>query len=384
MWRWLLGNDNSSLKTYLVIDIGTASVSAALAMGDGKGFFEVVATMRHPFELLASPASLEHEKRAGYVVSTAIQNIFKEAYSHTKNVDIIRVAFADIFFQELERGRVFTRDKGDEAITRSEVDAALRSLEAEPTPVRSLVKDLASVSASIIHANVNGYAVADPVGYRGKTLELAVRHLLVSKALKEHIEDAKARFFASSSITYYADERLLEEALMRQKYTLPVAVLDIGGEMTSIFLQKTHDLVERRDPVFFGVRTLERRIAAFSKADIGRAESLLRRFTANTLDGAELKKIQPTIDRALTDWWELVFGQLKLMRPLPAQLVITGAGRDLVFFKNIIEEKYKNLAVLSEPFSVLLLTIPQDVFVPQKSFAAGGDTILGLLLIYAK
>ena len=148
MWPLSLTSAGSQKKIYLAVDVGTASVSAALAQGNGNGFFEVIALVRHPFNLLASKVPEDREKRAGYVVSNAIHQTLREVRERVRTVDVIRIAFTGIFFREFGSVRVFSRNNANEPITSAEITSNLTALK-EDIP-QSFLHGLAVVVESIV------------------------------------------------------------------------------------------------------------------------------------------------------------------------------------------------------------------------------------------
>jgi cell division ATPase FtsA len=229
---------------------------------------------------------------------------------------------------------------------------------------------------------VNGYPVKDAVGYKGNEIEISGLFTLISKFLKEYVEEAKLKFFPHSKIRYYSDIRVLWQVLKSTENLFePSVVADIGGEMTSVFFiggvpggttqAFLPEAIEHGKAFAFGVRTLERRLAAYLKTDFLDAESVFKKYTANTLDEATKIKVSKILDSAMDDWWSSF-----------KESIADFKGTDCGVFADVIKNNFKKYFDLDVSPHNLQAEVFKDSFVSMDMLSGGSDVVLVSLILY--
>ncbi len=364
-----------------VVDIGTASISAVFATSlsgnDVTQRYEVGTIFNKSFNLLTFSHGAP-EARAWHVVQTALSKLFADAVASRVRPRRVRISVASLFFKEVTVQKTVARVRADYAITLSELD----SLREESKKEVIAGQDMVIIRDRILQCTINGYTVIDPLGYTGETLQCTFQFLFISQLLHKHIAELLERYFPAIPVTYYSDADVLVALAEFTSSALPALIMDIGGEATSCYALQAGQKITYHPPIYFGVRTLERRIAATMHGEVEEAESLLRRFTAQTLHEGEWEKIQPTLEGALKDWWILVSKEVPAMKAC-VSLLIAGAGRDMVFFTDTIQKQAPSIFSVA-PDHIHSLQLPEDLFVPKKAFGFGGDMILGGLVLIDK
>lgn len=365
---------NNKHKEIIAIDIGTASVSAALARISEGALTEIVSIARHPFDLLRDEEYQGGQKRATRILGDSITKIFADMHGQRKTVHDIRVSVADPFFEEREATVVIDRQDANKPIERKEIDSALEKNNSEYT------------TREIISCFVNGYTVADAVGYRGSTLEILSRNFLISPAVKKQIEEQKEKFFPHCPMQYYSDTRLFQKTFNTSKQgPFPNLVLDIGGEVTSCFVLMDNAALAHCNPVYFGLRTLERRIESYLNIDHAHAESIVRQYSSGVLDEEMKARIDPLLGTMLSEWLAGVNDSIHargVARGIQ-EINIAGAGRDLGIFNDYLS-KHINILLgddVTKP-KINNFVVPTDTLFPQKSLTQGGDIVLASLILY--
>lgn len=362
----------------MVIDIGTASVSAVFATStrdadELKTRFNIGTVFHQTFNLLTFSHGVP-EARAWHVVNTALSKTFADAAAAHIHPRMIKISFASLFFKEYTVQETITRANPDRPITRAELDGIREVCKQKVAEG----KDMEMIQWRVLHEAVNGYSVADAAGYTGETLRCSFQFLFISRLLYAHIQELLERYFPSVSVTFFSDADVLVSLVEHTPATLPSLIIDIGGEATSCYMLHADRGIIYHMPVYFGVRTLERRIATSIRIDIDEAASLLHRFTAGTLHENEWEKIQPIVESAIKDWWSALTKEISADHI--ASVVVAGAGRDMVFFTDMIKKQaYDVFSIQAE--HVLPLMVPNDQCIPQKVFDFGGDVVLGGLLL---
>jgi len=386
----LFGNKAKKLRI-LAVDVGTVSISAALAektLPDGK--YEIKKVLRYFFQLIdISSKGKDRNEQIMRMFLGGFNKLFADTFKLERSIDEILISFSDPFFVEKRITRGSARKHPDNPITPEEMAGLIKEMEAEATEGP---KDLALAGKEMVSLRVNGYPVDNAVGYRGSTVEASGLFTLISKFLKEYVEDAKEKFFPRSTINYYSDVRVLWQVLKSTENIFePAAVIDIGGEMTGVFFVGAvsgaanntflPDAIEHGKPVAFGVRTIERRLAAFLKTDFFEAESAFKKYTAGTLDETMRVKVSKILDSAMEDWWNSLTGSLADFKG--KKILITGGGADCDFFSETIKLNFKKYYDLDINVHVLQAEAFKDYFSPPDMLKGGSDVVLASLMLYS-
>ena len=268
----------------IAIDVGTASLSAALAKKGLSSSIEVVSVLRYGMDFFASREGFDHQRRALYLLKTHIAQLMSDAHKALPGAKAIEISVSEPFFQQYRICKDFQRERPHDRIRRSELDEITAKLAGDAVRDLSIhSQSLRVVRSAMQKVRINGYELKDPIGYRGADLDIEFEVLLISGAFYEYLEEFRMRWFPRVALHYHSDPEMLEHALFASSSIQPPALLlDIGGEVTSIAIILEKKARVLCDPVFFGVRTLERRIAEVVRCDSAHAESLLRRYVAQT------------------------------------------------------------------------------------------------------
>ena len=371
----------------LAVDIGTASISAVLAAAYLKeNKREILRIFRYQVNLVAYSNTKESGDRTSHLLKEKLLKAFAEASAALReisfgHIDLLLVSFSDPFFLDEKIEKKVFRANLQAPINQTEINYILKSLEEDAKHSHG---SLAAASSEALAYLVNGYEVTSPIGYKAKSLEVFAALTLITPILKEYIESAKNKFFPECSVKYFSDARVLWNALrLTDNLSEPLLFLDIGGEVTGVFLASSAG-IEHIGAATFGIRTLERRISASFGMDHLDAEAMLKMYTAGTLDDPKKDKIEKIISSALTDWWsEIHKALLRLgIKGLPKKAMVSGGGADFSVFPVFIKENMKETDIIilkSEAF--------KDFFYPsssnQGSLLGGGDVILSALLLFA-
>ena len=388
MRSWFTLHKNKP-QEIIAIDIGTASVSAALAHINTSGFIEIISVLRYPFDLLGDFTRSDRQKKVIYMLKNSIAKAFSDMHHISSSTNSIRISFADPFFEEREIETIINRHDATKTITEKEINMALVDTKGWIV-LNSLNKSdgydvLVNIVRKVTQLRVNGYIVSDAVGYRGDTLEIRVHELSISSVLRDCIIEQQDTFYPHSFLQYYSDVYLLRRAIFEKKINhMPILVIDIGGEVTTLFVLKDFDIIQKCAPIFFGLRTLERRIAAFLKIDRTHAESIVRQYADGTLDEALKKKIESLLGAFLEDWYAGLRASLKnaLVRPAIVQVMVVGSGKETSSFIKYLDLNIKEFSREELNIKTSAFSVETDLFLPQQSLSEGGDSILASLILY--
>lgn len=371
--------------------MGTVSISAVLASKrepDGK--YELKKVLRYFFQLIdISSKGKDRSEQVMRMFLGGFNKLFADAFKIERRIDEILISFSDPFFLEKKIVKSSIRKHPKSDITPEEIAALFKEMEEEAI---SGNKELALAGKETVSVRINGYPVKNAVGYKGKEIEISALFTLISKFLKEYVEEAKVKFFPHSKIDYYSDIRVLWQVLKSTDNLFePAIVVDIGGEMTGIFFiggvaggssqAFLPDAIEHGQSFAFGVRTLERRLAAFLKTDFLEAEAVFKKYTSNTLDEVMRVKVSKILDSAMDDWWNSFKQSVPDIKG--KKILITGGGADCGIFSDAIKmnsKKYFDQEV--NPY-ILQVEVFKDYFVSMDMLSGGSDVVLASIMLYS-
>lgn len=389
MLSWIFGRESG--KTHiLAIDLGTASISAVVAVRyekkDSKAIAdpcEILKVLRYPIDLFGYQIN-GLEQKFPYILKDGFLKMFKDAYGVSRHIDVVSVALSGPFFLDKKARKKIERANPDKIISESEIDVLKKSIEAD-----IVAKNLFAVGSEVLSVKINGYDIKNAAGYKGRTLEAEMIFTSISGTLKDYIENAKEKFFPKAPTRYYSDSRALWRMLKAtENFTDPALVVDIGGEVTGIFCADKNN-IENVGTSACGIRTLSRRLSASLKTDQKDIEAILRKYTLGILDETLRMKLERALSPALSDWWASLKNVLKnAFTPtsagvIPKKIIISGGGADLALFSDFLKDSFKkDFGADIEP-QILRTEAFQDMLYASGLLAGGGDIILSALILFA-
>lgn len=387
-WLWFKKN---TLQEVIAIDVGTASISAVLAHKGAGKLIEIVSVLRYPFDLLYDASGIERHKRMLHVFGNAFAKVFADMRHISSSNAVIYISFADPYFEERDFSTVIHRSDPKKSITREEIDTFLKNTENwkrdNASNKKELQLTLVTVRRDVVELKVNGYPLKEIIGYHGGVLEIRVRELAISQTLQNIIQEQKEKFYLRNTLEYFSDLEILKRAMYSQHIApTPFMVIDIGGEVTSLFIVQDAMTTQRCASVYLGLRTLERRISAFLKTDSAHAETILKQYSGGFLDdSAFMEKIKTIVDDFLQDWYDGINLSLKNLgiRHEIAKIMVVGSGRDARFFIDYLSIHAGEFSESESSMPTEIFSVADNLFLPEKSLSQGGDVVLASLLLYA-
>ena len=325
----------------LAIDIGTASVSAAVAETKKGGKADVRNVFRYHYD-----ASSPDNSR---LLLNAVSKAFLDAHKFEKGISTIKIGFSFPFFVEQSMGGEIKRENPQIAVSADEVNNLLLSATA------GLPKNLEAVYCDILSSKIDGYEVPEPYGYKGQILKVDAKVFAINSFLKTRIEELKDKFFPASSVYCVSDGDALEKLALMVSGKRSNAVLDVGAEVSFLNSQTLP----------FGIRALERKIASFFKVGLQDAENMMRKLTHGTLDYAHERAVNKIINEDISQLLEEKPSLLKNR----GDLFISGAGADFHILKNTIKAR------------VLSPDVFKEKFISSGALSGGKDAVLTALIL---
>lgn len=186
-------------------------------------------------------------------------------------------------------------------------------------------------NAAVIAVSIDGQAVSNPVGFRGRhftlTLFSAFAPLMQLGAL-----ETVAQGLDLTLVTIVAEPYALARCLSRNASADSGAIfIDIGGGTTDIALVRQGGIEETR-MFALGGRTFTRRLAAHKGLSLKEAEKLKVNYSAGNIRGTEKDEIQQIFASEVQTWMdsvELLVEELAKGELLPPAVYMVGGGSGL-------------------------------------------------------
>ena len=284
----------------LAVDIGTASVSAALAEKHANGKFFVCDFWRLPYDI-------SDAENAGRILLKNLKKIFYETHKFYPKTKKIAISFSALFCSEKIISAEFERDNPSLPIRKDEFENTIEIL-------KNQSEDSSGIQQiDILETKINGYGVENPMGHKGENMQMKASLLILAPAFKNNLEELKDKFFPSGNFRFFSDSAILKKAVLNLfSPTNDFTILDIGGETTA-----------RDDFVFsFGVRAVERRMGA-----------VLSRFSSGHLDYPQERAQSKILKLHAENLGDI------LERHSSKKIFLTGGGANFPYFFEAAKKK---------------------------------------------
>lgn len=322
----LFTKNRKNEKLALLIDVGSASVGAALVEINQNSAPHILETIREDITFQEKLTSQEFLR----AMNQALERVLKITQAKTKatgNPAHVFCSLSSPWFLLKSRHLVITREQSFE-ITPSALSKLLDDgVERLKEELKETLppEDMKVVEKKIIQTKLNGYEIKSPYGQKASRLELTMMVGISSKQVTERIERTILNFFHTGSVHFdafpVAAFNAIRDIFPTEKSFL---FLDITGEGTDVSLVNNDVLV---GTVAFprGKNFFIREISAQFRMPHEAAASVLNMFLGGTLDTKRQKEVIELLEKAKADWLARFE---KILIPLAA----TGVLSHKVFF----------------------------------------------------
>jgi len=328
------------------LDISTGGITALYAIKhetaawrrSSQGY-EILKIFKLPIDLIG--AEVDKSSRASKILNDAILKIMKDIHAFNQHLDLAIINFSDPFFSEIKLEKIFRRKNPHEKIVFREADLILRSLGKDAVGISGL----APIGQTVLGYKINGYVVAEPEGYRGKSLEVSAAFTFINTALKEAVESSKDKFFPKAKIRYMSDSGIVRILLKQNADFSSGLIFALDGESTAVYWVAEEN-INHIALVSFGTKTVERRVAARLKVKNEEAESLISRFSEGVLENDFRQKVSVFLSEAIKELLENILAEFKkkqVLNSIPKKIAITGRAKSLVLFADFLKKEWKGV-----------------------------------------
>ena len=345
-------------KLSLVIDIGSASVSAALVdfSGDNKPKI-LLAEIRE----IALDHDLNFERFEKAMLSAFDASVSAIFHAKKPVPEEAHIFLASPWYAA--QTRVIKSDKHTPFTVTSKLLKELTDKETKAFESTELAKyEQAGASARIlerktIDIKLNGYTTADPVGKRATELSMNLFISMSPESVLSRIEESLEKHFRISRVHFssflFSSFVVVRDLFISESDFL---LLDIGGEVTDISIIKKGALVESASfPL--GRNFLMRRLGVFGAERT--PASMLSLYLRGTLEPAFASKVGTVLDEAKAQWlatFQKALFELSndLLIPEKIFLMVDGDVSEW-FVKAMEKEEFNQYSLTKKEFSILPL-----------------------------
>lgn len=223
---------------------------------------------------------------------------------------------------------------------------------------------------------VNGYRsrVLRPV--HGKTLSVTLYESMTDLDVKKLVDDMVHASLARVVTTWHTTPLAYAETLLRISDEDHATVIDVGGEVTDIFVL-SHQNVAYVASIPHGSRTIARTIAGTKDDALADALSRLAMFARAELSEAEMQTTGKALTDASSEWQKAFLETLRVAGntvPIPHRVFVVGERDELPWVSQVV------MGVETRGQRLLPTIVGNDFFTGLLSYGEGGtfDSSLAL------
>ncbi len=211
-----------------------------------------------------------------------------------------------------------------------------------------------------IQTMLNGYETSKPLGQKTKEVKMTIFISVSGERMLKNIEDIIGKYFHSSPIKFLSfalsSFTVVRDMYVKQENFL---LVDIGGEVTDIFMVKKNIL---RESISFplGRNFLTRGVALDLGCTLSEAYSFISLFKDGHAEESMAKKLASTMNRLRTEWLKKFQESLVNLSndiSIPATIYIV-IDKDLAdFFSETIKtEQFSQYILTESKFEVIFFS----------------------------
>lgn len=213
--------------------------------------------------------------------------------------------------------------------------------------------DVKLVNAAIVDVRIDGYKVANPLGFQGKNISVSIFNafapLVHFGALQTIAQELGFDLLAISAEPYAVSRCMGGEDASE----FNAIFMDIGGGTTDIAVVRNGG-VEGTKMFALGGRTYTKRLAQVLGTSFEEAEKVKIAYAMNELDAKSKKEVEKAFQSDAEVWMsgvEITLGEFYNVDLLPSKIYLCGGGSALPEIKKVLETSdwFNNLSFARQP-----------------------------------
>lgn len=377
------GNKSSP---FVVFDIGSAGVGAALVMFD-----EIDNKINILYEtrvFIAFQKSFDNEhlldatvsaiKRAGENIQKNGLNKLTDNRIKIKNIKRVFCIFKSPWYK-IQIKTVRFKEEKPFTVSSKFISKILDGGDKD-----FLEPNAKLVEKQIIQMLLNGYSTNDPYGKKTTTVDSTLFKSSVPSNVQNKIENVLEAIFTSSDVIFHTFA-LTSFSIARDMFKAEnnFLLIDIDGEVTDIMLVR-NEAIKKIASFNLGKNFLIRKVASSLKTVVEEAHSLIRLFFEGKGKKSESLKMEGILDEAREEWlshFRKILSEFSDGMSLP-RIVFLTVDTDMSkwFIDTIRNDAFSSYTLAEEPFTVVEISsriLNKYCTAPTES-RSGCDTLLAL------
>lgn len=197
------------------------------------------------------------------------------------------------------------------------------------------------VNAALTHIMIDGERVVDPIGFRGKKMQVGVFNVYTPLVQLSNLQKI-ATNLGLEIMSVVAEPYTLAEAIIPDDdLDFEAVIIDVGGSTTDVTIVQHQDVVATK-MFSLGGQCVTTEIATAFDIPYEEAEELKQKYAAKEIeDEKQLKKIKKAIKYALDFWQtglEVILHEFSELEYLPSSILLAGGGSLLPEIEELIKE----------------------------------------------
>lgn len=213
--------------------------------------------------------------------------------------------------------------------------------------------DVKLINAAIVDVRIDGYRVANPIGFQGKDVNISIFNAyapLVHLGALESISTDLDMDLLSIAAEPYAVASCLDK---ENSHDFSAIFIDIGGGTTDIAVVK-NGVLEGTKMFALGGRAFTKRLSNVLKLNFSEAEEIKIKYSKNLLKEDLAKQVKKALDSDCQVWLsgvELALSEFSHVENLPSEILLCGGGSSLLGIKNALQSESwtQNLPFTKKP-----------------------------------
>lgn len=350
----------------LIIDIGTASVGAAL-VSEGSTSIPLLAQVRR----IPIGTGSESSRQALLQTAESALKTLLDAYAATPVRNVKAVVAAP--WHEARIRTLVSKTERLAPVTKKTLTRAVTRYQDEKPPKSGNV----DVEAVALHVQVNGYGTGLARQVMGTRLDINLYESEMSGDIQKRFWSRIESAFPNADISFHTFPLVALIALRSLLAETSFMAIDIAGEMTELSVMH-NDTLRHLASFPIGYHTLARELSDDPQA-IGDAMSRLTLWARDELDGAPAATLGEAFSRAFSKWqtaFDEVLRAASEHSPIPYPLYMISEKAPLSWFRKGLFE-HNTFGVNPVPVDSALLQMHLQI-------AEGGlyDVFLGLAALF--
>jgi len=354
------GDDKPKKRHLVALDIGTEFVKV-LVCRIGGGEAEIVGVSKVHQDLTAmqsgavadisavveacDKALTEAEQQSGVDVREAVIGIAGE---------LVKGKTTTVKYRRAVPKNAMTIEEIEEIVTKAQAKAYEKARQELALESGNKNIDVRMVNSALVGIEVDGYHVANPVGFQGGNVAVqlytAFAPMIHIGALERVAEELDLKLLALAAEPFAVARSVVGND---NANNFSAILIDVGGGTTDIAVVHEGG-VEGTQMYGIGGRAFTRSIAKEMNVAFAEAEEIKLKFNDAKISAKDSKRILSAIDKTLEVWLggiEIALEEFKGLEHLPHRVLLCGGGASLNQIISSLSERnwYKNLAFTKKP-----------------------------------